>query len=174
MRTYGKNKPPSKLGSGTTYIATTLESPDGSSDWADFSSSSVSVKNNNTRPSALQDRGISSVNDDINIISTSTTTTRIPKDRCGKRARCHISEVVKSGNADDLRYVSDCILLYNKNPTLTGGTLFVRVPDCWSYENAVKFVNWLKQLGFTEAYLGPVSGYNIPKETVSWNEKNDE
>ena len=160
MRTYGKNKPPSKLGSGTTYIATTtIDSPENNREWGDIYSSVLKK----SRPTALHDRGLSSLNDDVNMISSSA---KVVNSRCGKRQRCLISEVVKGGDSRDLQYLFDSITSFNKNPVHSGGTLFVKVPDCWPDDNAVRFVNWLKELGFQQAWLGTVAGYNIPKEMV--------
>ena len=161
MRTYGKNKP-SKFGSGITYTSATIDSPEDQKDWS-LSSSSV-ASNKTARPTALHDRGQASLNDDMNIRTDSKT---FAKDKLGgKRSRCPLVEVVKGGDWKDLQYLLEQILAFNKNPALSGGTLFVRVPDSWPYENVSRFVNWLVQLGFREDFLGPVAGYKYPKEEV--------
>lgn len=158
MRTYGKNKPTSKFGTGTTYTATTADSPEDQKDWGlNFSS----VPSKSSRPTALQDRGQASLNDDLNI---RTDSKMLAKDKLGgKRARCSLIDVVKGGDWKDLQYLLESIIIFNKNPALSGGTLFVTVPD---NENAPRLINWLRQLGFKDDYLGDVQGFKYPKDEV--------
>jgi hypothetical protein len=159
MRTYGKNKPTSKFGSGTTYTATTADSPEDQKDWGlNFSS----VPSKSSRPTALQDRGQASLNDDLNI---RTDSKMFSKDKLGgKRARCSLIDVVKGGDWKDLQYLLESILIFNKNPALSGGTLFVTVPV---NENAPRLITWLRQLGFKDDYLGDVQGFKYPKDEVT-------
>lgn len=156
MKTYGKNKPSSKLGSGTSYIATTIDSPEDKREWTDLYSSKLKK----SRTAALQDRVLASLDDDVNVIPSSA------KIVSHKRQRCPINAKIKGGDPRDLQYLSESITSFHKNPVHSGGTLFVKVPDCWPNDNAVRFVEWLKDLGFEEAYLGTIAGYNIPKEMV--------
>ena len=156
MKTYGKNKPTSKLGSGTTYIATTVDSPEDHSEWSDIYSSKLKK----SRTTALQDRGLASLNDDVNVIHSSAKT------GSQKRPRCPLPERIKGGDSRDLQYLFESITSFHKNPVHSGGTLFVKVPDCWPDDNAVRFVNWLKCLGFEQAFLGTIAGYKIAKEMV--------
>lgn len=159
MRTYGKNKPTSKFGSGTTYTATTADSPEDQKDWGlNFSS----VPSKSSRPTALQDRGQASLNDDLNI---RTDSKMFAKDKLGgKRARCSLIDVVKGGDWKDLQYLLESIIIFNKNPALSGGTLFVTVPE---NENAPRLITWLRQLGFKDDYLGDVQGFKYPKDEVT-------
>lgn len=163
MRTYGKNKPSSKFGSGTTYTSSTFDSPEDQKDWSlNYTSA---ANNRTTRPIALHDRGQASLNDDMNI---RTDSKMFAKEKLGgKRSRCPLVEVVKGGDWKDLQYLLEQISTFNLNPALSGGTLFIRVPDSWPYENIARFSNWLLQLGFLEnSYLGPVAGYKYPQEEV--------
>ena len=165
MRTYGKNKP-SKFGSGVAYMATTIESPEDQKDAGLYFSSSSSYKAT-SRPNALHDRGQASLNDDLNIRTDNKT---FAKDKLGvKRPRCPLLEVVKGGDWKDLQYLLESIVAFNKNPALSGGTLFVTVPD---NENATRFISWLEQLGFHDDFLGQVAGYKYPKDEVINHFKN--
>ena len=161
MRTYGKNKP-AKFGSGVAYMATTIESPEDQKDAGLYFSSVSSYKTAAARPNALHDRGQASLNDDRNIRTENKTVT---KDKLGvKRPRCPLLEVVKGGDWKDLQYLLESIVAFNKNPALSGGTLFITVPD---NENASRFINWLEQLGFHDDFLGQVAGYKYPKDEVN-------